>query len=154
MLTHRWIIYNKGHGRIENYECIVKAWTLDVINQHQFPFITQTLRIKRMWTDNEGHDQKSEVRHLITSASQLKADQLLRAAIDHWAIENSLHYVRDEAFGKDRSIIRKGNAPQVMATLRNLSMGIIRISGGQNITDGLRYFSWQHKTKALRAIGV
>lgn len=147
-------LFNKGHGRIEDYECIVKAWTVDVANQHQFPFITQALRIKRMWTDSQGKNPKSEVRYLITSASHLKADQLLRAAIDHWAIENSLHYVRDEAFGEDRSRIRKGNAPQVMATLRNLSMGIIRISGGKNITEGLRYFGWEHKSKALRAIGV
>ena len=147
-------LFNKGHGRIENYECIVKAWTVDIANQHPFPFITQVLRIKRMWTNSEGKNPKSEVRYLITSASRLKSDELLRAAIDHWAIENSLHYVRDEAFAEDRSRIRKGNAPQVMATLRNLSMGIIRISGGENITEGLRYFGWEKKTKALRAIGV
>jgi len=144
----------KGHGRIENYECVVKTWTLDIASQHQFPFITQALRIKRSWTDSEGNNPKSETRHLITSASLLKADQLLRASIDHWAIENSLHYVRDETFGEDRSRIRKGNAPQVMATLRNLSMGIIRISGGKTITEGLRHFSWQKKHEALRAIGV
>lgn len=107
-----------------------------------------------MWTNTEGREPKSETRHLITSASHLKADELLRAAIDHWAIENSSHYVRDETFGEDRSRIRKGNAPQVMATLRNLSIGVIRISGGNNIAEGIRFFSWGNKAKALRAIGV
>lgn len=153
-ITSQSTLSNKGHGRIETYECVVKSWTTDIANQHAFPFITQALRIKRMWTNTEGKDPKSETRHLITSASRLNADELLRAAIDHWAIENSSHYVRDETFGEDRSRIRKGNAPQVMATLRNLSIGVIRISGGKNIAQGIRFFSWGNKAKALRAIGL
>lgn len=67
---------------------------------------------------------------------------------------NSLHYVRDETFGEDRSRIRTGNAPENMATLRNLSIGVIRLAGENNIAKGVRYFSWNDKRRVLRAIGV
>ncbi|MCX6125349.1 MAG: ISAs1 family transposase, partial [Proteobacteria bacterium] len=59
-----------------------------------------------------------------------------------------------ETLGEDRSRIRKANSPFVMATLRNLSIGIIRLAGETNIASGLRHFAWSHKTNTLRVIGV
>jgi len=43
----------------------------------------------------------------------------------HWSIENSL-WVRDVTFDEDRSRIRTGTLPRILATLRNLAIGIIR----------------------------
>jgi hypothetical protein len=43
----------------------------------------------------------------------------------HWAIE-SLRWVRDNTFDEDRSQVRTGALPRVLATLRNLAIGIIR----------------------------
>src|SRR5438105_5207875 len=37
-------------------------------------------------------------------------------------IENSLHYVRDVTFAEDRSHIRTGHAPQLLAACRNLAI--------------------------------
>ena len=34
-------------------------------------------------------------------------------------MENCLHYVRDVTLGEDACRVRKGNAPQVLAALRN-----------------------------------
>jgi predicted transposase YbfD/YdcC len=42
----------------------------------------------------------------------------------HWSIENRLHRQRDVVFLEDRSTIRKSNAPQVMAALKNLVISI------------------------------
>lgn len=36
----------------------------------------------------------------------------------HPLSDNNLHYVRDVTFDEDRSQVRTGSAPQVMATLR------------------------------------
>ena len=38
----------------------------------------------------------------------------------------SLHWVRDMTFDEDRSQVRTGTLPRVLATLRNLAIGIIR----------------------------
>jgi hypothetical protein len=41
-----------------------------------------------------------------------------------------------------------------MATLRNVSIGIIRIAGGTNVAEAIRYFGWNGKAKVIRAIGI
>ena len=39
---------------------------------------------------------------------------------------HSLHWVRDVTFGEDLSQVRTGTLPRILATLRNLAIGIIR----------------------------
>ena len=155
-VTSSSAITTKSHGRIDTRECLVKDWTFDLANQHRFPFIKQICSVKRTWTDLHGKNEKGETRYFITSANEKTADAeaLLRAILDHWSIENSSHYVRDETFGEDRSRIRSGSAPYVMATLRNLSIGIIRLAGETNIASGVRYFGWSRKADVLKVIGV
>jgi hypothetical protein len=46
--------------------------------------------------------------------------------------------VRDVAFAEDRSRIRTGHGPQVMASLRNLVISILRLLGVTNIAAALR----------------
>ena len=38
-----------------------------------------------------------------------------------------VHWVRDVTFAEDASQIRKGSGPQLMATLRNLAISLIRL---------------------------
>ncbi len=44
----------------------------------------------------------------------------------HWSIENSLHWTLDVTFTEDRSRIRRGNAPEVMASLRRLALSLLK----------------------------
>jgi predicted transposase YbfD/YdcC len=57
----------------------------------------------------------------ITSLRRDAADAaaLLALVRGHWGIENGLHYVRDVTLGEDACRVRTGNAPQVLAALRN-----------------------------------
>ena len=121
-----------------------------------FPFIRQMFSVQRISVNLNGEKQKIECRYGITSLSKEKAypDELLQHLLNHWCIETSLHYVRDETFGEDRSRIRKGNGPQIMATLRNVSIGIIRCAGGENIAEAIRYFGFGGKKRVIRAIGI
>ena len=53
---------------------------------------------------------------------------LLDAVRGHWgAIENGVHYTRDVSFGEDRLHIAQPTAARVMATLRNLVLGIYNL---------------------------
>jgi hypothetical protein len=45
---------------------------------------------------------------------------LLELVRGHGCIEHSLHYVRDVTIGCDRSRLRTGKAPHILAALRNL----------------------------------
>jgi len=56
----------------------------------------------------------------------------------HWSIENRLRCVRDGTFDEDRSQVRVGNAPQVMATLRNTNISLHRRAGHTNIARACR----------------
>ena len=61
----------------------------------------------------------------------------------HWTIENKVHWVRDVTFREDSSRVRTGPRPRIMATLRNLAMGLIRQAGyrnrGHHTPDQARY---------------
>lgn len=85
--------------------------------------------------------------HLATPA------QLLQLNRGHWGIENGLHWVRDVTFDEDRCRVRKGTAAQVMASLRNLVIALLRLAGAANIARELRHLA-RHIEKALRLIGL
>jgi hypothetical protein len=72
---------------------------------------------------------------------------------DHWSIENQSHGVRDVTFDEDRSQVRKGSLPQVMAALRNTAIGLMRWSGESNIAAACRRFAAQ-PWAALALIGI
>jgi hypothetical protein len=68
-----------------------------------------------------------EVVHGITSLGRDRADaaELLRRVRAHWAVENGLHYVRDETLGEDRCRVRQGGGAQVLAALRNACVHLL-----------------------------
>jgi hypothetical protein len=47
--------------------------------------------------------------------------------------------VRDVTFAEDASRIRTASGPQVMATLRNLAIGLLRLAGHPQIAPTLRW---------------
>lgn len=85
-----------------------------------------------------------EVRYAITSlGSEVGARRLLDLVRGHWGIENCLYWVRDVTLGEDVSQVRKGAAPQVMAALRNVVLGLLRCAGTENIAAALRENGWR-----------
>ena len=71
----------------------------------------------------------------------------------HWSIQNTLHWVRDVTFDEDRSQVRVGSGPRVMATLRNLAISALRLAGQTNIARGLRWAS-RDPARALALLGL
>jgi hypothetical protein len=84
-----------------------------------------------------------EVSYFITSLPPERANaaRLLTLIRGHWGIENRLHYVRDVTFDEDRSAVRSGAAPQVMAATRNLVLALLRRQRHSNIAAALRTFA-------------
>jgi len=70
-----------------------------------------------------------------------------------WKIENRAHWVRDVTFDEDRSQIRAGHGPQVMATLRILAISLLRLAGHGNIARGVRW-AGRDPTRAFVLLGV
>ena len=80
-----------------------------------------------------------EVVYLITSDRDAEPATLAAWVRGHWHIENKLHWVRDVTYQEDRSLVRTGNAPRVMATLRSLAISLLRLDGHANIAAANRH---------------
>ena len=82
-----------------------------------------------------------ETVYAITSLTAIQARPAELAAIirGHRLIEDRLHWVRDMDWDEDRSRVRTGNGPRVMASLRNLAITILRLTGQTSIAAVLRH---------------
>lgn len=124
------------------------------LNTHlDWPHVGQVCQIRRERTIAGA--TSVEVAYCVMSLprSRASAEQLLALARQHWAaIENGLHYVRDEAFGEDRSTISRGHAPQNLAALRNAGLNCLRQLKIDNITATLRNFA-RNPLRLLRILG-
>jgi len=149
--------FDKDHGRIEQRD----IWTSTALNEYlDFPYVGQVFLIKRTTTNLvggivDGRKTTEEFVVGVTSLSEEKANpvRLLELNRGEWEIENRLHYVRDTTYDEDRSQIRTGNAPQVMAGIRNLSISLLRLAGAECIAVATRYLS-RRLELPLRLIGL
>ena len=80
-----------------------------------------------------------EVVYVITSDAGVDAATLAAWIQGHRHIENRLHWVRDVTYQEDKSLVRTGNAPRVMASLRSLAISILRLDGHANIAAANRH---------------
>ena len=133
------------HGRLERRE----LWALadpelngyagssGVVGE-AWPHLKQVCQLERQRTV-KGRSQVA-VSYAVTSlpATAVGAGQLLQVSRRHWGIENRVHWVRDVTFDEDRSQVRTGAAPQVMAALRNLVITLVRRAGHSNVAAALR----------------
>ncbi|HEY4032646.1 MAG TPA: hypothetical protein VGL94_01620 [Ktedonobacteraceae bacterium] len=82
------------------------------------------------------------------SREQASPQRLLELVRGHWCIENRSHYVRDVTFAEDRSRLRTGHAPQILAALRHLAMTLIHRHGSSQIASTRRSLS-SHPERAF-----
>jgi predicted transposase YbfD/YdcC len=136
-------------GRVEIRSLKVSTELNDYLTV-TWPHIAQVAELTRAVTVRRTGKTTQEIVYLITtlSSSLVSPHRLLSLVRGHWCIENSLHYVRDVTFGEDRSRLRTGNAPQVMATLRNLAITLMHRCGQVHIASTRRHFSY-HPQEAL-----
>lgn len=149
---------NTGHGRRET-RTLKKTAVAEAAGPTGqgllFPHAQQAIRITRTRTiRSSGKAKRSrETAYAITSLTAIDAtgEHIAQAVRGHWGVENRLHYVRDVTWDEDRSQVRTGNGPQVMASLRNLAVAILRLTGHANIAAGLRHHA-HNPTRPLNAI--
>jgi predicted transposase YbfD/YdcC len=124
-----------GHGR--RVHRAIKV--VDAPGWIGFAAAQQVAQIRR--TTTRGGKKTVEVVYVITSADHAAAPPAILAAWvqSHWGIENRTHWVRDVTFDEDRSRARTGHAPQVMASLRNTAISLLRMDGVTNIAAGQRH---------------
>jgi predicted transposase YbfD/YdcC len=128
-----------GHGRTERRTLKVTS----VAKGLAFPHAAQAIQIVRR-RKMKGKWSR-ETCYAVTSLTVIQASHAQLAAIarGHWGIEDRLHWVRDMDFDEDRSQVRTATGPRIMASLRNLVITILRLSGAASIAAALRHHARQ-----------
>jgi predicted transposase YbfD/YdcC len=122
-----------GHGRRARRTIkalLAPAWI-------EFDGAAQVAQLRRTVTKNG--KKTVEVVYLITSDRDAGPVTLAGWVRGHWEIENRLHWVRDVTYLEDKSLVRTGNAPRVMASLRSLAISLLRLDGQANIASANRH---------------
>ncbi len=90
--------------------------------------------------------ESEEYAYYCTSAvkGQYSAGQLLQKIRDHWsASENGSHYRRDVSLGEDACRIGGRGGAYVMATLRNLLLGLFELQKHRGKTKARTFPGWR-----------
>lgn len=144
---------NKGHGRIETRQVTVSMSCAYL----DWPDVEQVILFeKRVVYTKTGEIETSQV-YGITSLprDEASAQDLLSLKRRHWSIENELHYPRDKWFGEDASRIRTGQAPRMMASLRNLLLSLLRAFGYSSLKYAReRFAAFPHRALGLLELPV
>jgi len=143
---------DRGHGRVE-----LRTLKAVTVNRFGFPHAAQVVQVTRKTRDLHTNTRRwrTVTVYAITSltfaqASPARLADYLRG---HWTIENGLHWVRDVTFAEDSSQIRTGAGPHVMATLRNLAIGVLSRAGPVNLAAALRHHA-RDPARPLTTLGI
>jgi predicted transposase YbfD/YdcC len=143
---------DRGHGRRE----IRTLKILSISTGIDFPNAAQAIQIRRRRRRlDEPKRFTTETVYAITDllVHQAKPMQLADWIRGHWSIENKVHWVRDVTYDEDRSQIRTGTGPQVMAAIRNAAIGALRLAGATNIAAANRHHA-RNANRPLALLGI
>lgn len=110
-----------------------------------FPGAAQVFRIRRRVFEPTGACISKEIVHGITSLTRDKAtpEDLATLVRNHWRVESN-HWLRDTAYREDDQQAYTANSAHAMAALRNLALGILRLSGTTRIQATLQKHAADH----------
>ena len=122
-----------------------------------FPHAEQAILIERYVTVKKNGQWAMRNCEAVLYLTSLAADDaspedLLAHVRGHWTVEH-LHWLRDVIWKEDKSLIRTGNAPQVMSALANLVITAFRIHGVTRYTEETRRNA-QNPRRALHLLDL
>jgi predicted transposase YbfD/YdcC len=141
-----------GHGRIEQRNITTSE---ALVGYSDWPGLARVFELGRHVITQKTGKERVEVVYGVTSLRPERAtpERILALVRGQWQIENKSHWVRDVTFDEDRSQVRCGNIPQVMAALRNTAIGLLRYAGYANMAAAVRRLAAQ-PLQALALIGI
>lgn len=130
----------KGHGRLEVRTLTASAELKTYLG---WPYAEQVFRVERTFTRVADGKVMEDVAFGVTSLkpSEANATRLLALVRGHWQIENKLHYRRDATLREDWCQVRRGHAPQVLAILNNLVLGLLLRRKVKNVPAARRNYA-------------
>lgn len=139
------VVEEHSRGQIRQWS----TWITDAAGI-DFPHIEQVACIRRNIYTTCGTWIGKEYAWIITSGdtTTISAADIHTHVRGHWGIENKVHYPRDTTWREDTQQVYTGNGPQVMASLRNLALGLFRLSGINKIKQTTEWIA-RDRNRAL-----
>lgn len=114
----------KGHGRIERRQCTCLSVSDNL--DHVATGFNDLKTIAKIHSTREISGKIEEQTRYFISSLPCDAKQIAHAVRTHWSIENSLHWRLDVVFKEDESRIRKDHAPENLAVIRRIALGLVK----------------------------
>jgi predicted transposase YbfD/YdcC len=148
--------FDKGHSRIErrtyyvlnDASCVFKDEWPDVAAVGMA--VRERLLIHR---DEDGQimDEEPTVEtETYIISRRMNADEFACFSRHHWAIENSLHWVLDDALREDRCTARKGHATENIGLMRKIVYNLLKLdSDVQNMSVRAKQIYYRNNPDAV-----
>jgi len=139
-VLHSASTLEKGHGRLERRTLTVSCELKGYVD---WPYAEQVFQLEREFKQLNTGQLTREVVYGVSSLTAAEADaaRLLAITRRHWGIESGLHYRRDVTLHEDRSRVRTGQAPQMLAAINNLVLGVLARLGYTSAPQARRHFA-------------
>lgn len=139
-----------GHGRITRRTIRVLPAPEDL----PFPHVNQVWLAERYVTDTAGRHVSAVAQLGVAShtTSQADPEQVAGYVQGQWAVE-VLHWLRDTCYREDTSRAHTRSGPRILASLRNLAIGALRLTGRHDITEATRWAN-RHMSRPFAILGL
>ena len=125
--------YEKGHSRIErrtyyvwnDASCILKDEWPEVASVGMA--VRERLVIHRDENGEIINEKPTTETETYIISRHMNADEFGCYSRSHWAIENSLHWVLDDALREDRCTARKGHATENLGLMRKIIYNLLKL---------------------------
>ena len=149
--SHYFEEVDAGHGRVEKRQYCQLEVTDWFDHIDGWAGLNTIIEVKR-----ERHLKgkiTNETSYFVSSL-EVNPQEAGRAIRGHWGIENSSHWVLDVTFKEDDSRIRRGDAPENMATFRRFAMNMAKLSPIKDSMKGkLKSAAWNDDIRAKLIFG-
>jgi hypothetical protein len=118
------------------------------------PFARSAVAVRRDWQIKNAAEtqQKSHVRHFLTSLDPAEKQRIPAAVRGHWSVENLNHYKRDTSLWReDDHRHRRVNIAQNLALTRNVLLAIIPFGADMPLSGWFELYQ-RKPAKAIQLI--
>jgi predicted transposase YbfD/YdcC len=118
------------------------------------PFARSAVAVRRDWQNKNSAEtqEKSHVRHFLTSLDPNEKQRIPTAVRGHWSVENLNHYKRDTSLWReDDHRHRRVNIAQNLALTRNALLAIIPFGADEPLSGWFEIYQ-RKPAKAIQLI--
>jgi predicted transposase YbfD/YdcC len=147
----------KHGGRLEARRLRASAVLAGYLQAAGWPDAQLVLAVEAQvcWPARPARPPRHDVRYFLSSLPAMSPPaDLLKFVRTHWHIENRLHWPRDVTLGEDACQVRVGRAPQALAAVRNVVLGLLHGQAHANRAATIRACAWSPSGRLFSLLGL